>query len=168
MLPELCSFCTPWWTSTSDPAPPSRVLSFDAFAFFFDKIVMISNDQFLLYLYLCLSFSYSLFLSRYLVLVVERYDTSQIDSRSFRDRTPRHREAIRSPSRSPARPSALCVSITFFFLTDELKNRVPHGRPLAPSALSPIPRLRRRRCVNRTTRKFGQDNVVPWPFNMSE
>lgn len=47
MLPELCSFCTtPWWTSTSGPAPASRDLSFGAFVFFFDRIVMISRDQF--------------------------------------------------------------------------------------------------------------------------
>lgn len=41
MDPELCSPCTPC-TSTSDVLPPSR-LSFEAFVFFFDRMVILRN-----------------------------------------------------------------------------------------------------------------------------
>lgn len=41
MDPVPCSFCTPW-TSTSEVLPPSR-LSFEAFVFFFDRMVILRN-----------------------------------------------------------------------------------------------------------------------------
>lgn len=106
MFPELCSFWpTPWWTSTSGPAPASRVLSFAAFVFFFDRIVMISRDQFP-------SLSFSLSLPFSLCRVSSR-DASRTRSRiPSWSRTPRARRAIRPLDPIPLTPRVRSIYLS--------------------------------------------------------
>lgn len=153
MPPGLCSFCTtPWWTSTSGPAPPSRVLSFGVpLSFFFDNIVMISRDQFP---------SLSLSVSRFCCYLSD--SDSQIRILPVGSRT-EHAAKVSSPTKrivSRYRSHRTHTYLLFFTTQTgllEFQSR-PHSVPNpCPGSLGSLVASR---SLWKPARNFGQDDVV--------